>query len=109
MYYYMITLVWSPFTIRAQHGHKSCTSMLKDRHSSNKLKPCTHESKMSAPSTPVLLTNKVATTRQAKHLEGKTYDLVRDLFSALSFAKTLSAAQKRHLCPEMHTITKLAK
>ena len=49
------------------------------------------------PSTPVLLTNKVATTRQATHLEGETYDIVRDLFSALSFEKTLSAAQKRGL------------
>jgi len=33
------------------------------------------------------MTNKVATTRQATHLEGETCDIVRDLFSALSFEK----------------------
>ena len=67
--------------------------------SSNKLKPCTHESKMSTRAINSCSVDQQGCnkTRQATHLEGETYDIVRDLFSALSFEKTLSAAQKRGL------------
>lgn len=50
------------------------------------------------PSTPVLLTNKVAITRQ------ETHDIVRDLFSALSFEKSLSSSQKRGMWQKLMSL-----